>query len=165
MLYAGNFLLPAFAETIADRFEYAVTYLPRDVRRASELGGNALVASRTAANPELAADFLAFMGEATQMKDFCEASVLLPTRSSLLEQDLEFAVAGDLMGVYTDQVGTIEDRDVADVTTATFAEVNLALANELEQCFLGGRSVDDTLAALSEQVEESAALNVEDGAA
>ena len=30
MLYAGNFLLPAFAETIKDRFEYAVTYLPRD---------------------------------------------------------------------------------------------------------------------------------------
>lgn len=165
MLYAGNFLLPAFAETIADRFDYAVTYLPRDVRRASELGGNALVASRTATNPELAADFLAFMGEAAQMKDFCEASVLLPTRTSLLDQQLDFAVAGDLMGVYTDQVGTIEDRDVADVTTATFAEVNLALANELEQCFLGGRSVDDTLQALDEQVGESATLNVEDGAA
>lgn len=27
MVFAGNFLLPAFAGTIADRFEYAVTYL------------------------------------------------------------------------------------------------------------------------------------------
>lgn len=37
MLYAGNFLLPAFAETIKDRFEYAVTYLPAtsDVRASS----------------------------------------------------------------------------------------------------------------------------------
>lgn len=165
MLYAGNFLLPAFAETIADRFDYAVTYLPRDERRASELGGNALVASRTATNPELAAEFLAFMGEPTQMQDFCEAAVLLPTRASLLDQELDFSVAGDLMGVYTDQATTIEDRDVADVTSATFAEVNLALANELEQCFLGGRSVEETLAALDEQVAGSAALNVEDGAA
>ncbi|GAA5108422.1 hypothetical protein GCM10023339_07390 [Alloalcanivorax gelatiniphagus] len=164
MLYAGNFLLPAFAETIADRFEYAVTYLPRDVRRASELGGNALVASRTASNPDLAADFLAFMGEAEQMLDFCAASVLLPTRTSLLDRRIDFAVAADLMPVYTDQVGTIEDRDVADVTTATFAEVNLALANELEQTFLGGRSVEETLAALDEQVTDSAALNVVDGA-
>ena len=57
------------------------------------------------------------------------------------------------MPVFADQVTTIEARDVADVTTATFAEVNLALANELEQCFLGGRSVEDTLAALDEQVE------------
>ena len=159
MLYAGNFLLPAFAETIADRFEYAVTYLPRDVRRASELGGNALVATRSATNADLAADFLAFMGEPDQMRDFCEAAVLLPTRTSLLDQGLDFAVGSDLMPVYADQVTTIEDRDVADVTTATFAEVNLALANELEQCFLGGRSVEETLRALDDQVDESAALN------
>ena len=162
MLYAGNFLLPAFAETIKDRFAYAVTYLPRDQRRASELGGNALVASRTATNPDLAADFLAYMGEPDQMRDFCEAAVLLPTRTSLLDQRLDFAVAGDLMPVFADQVATIEARDVADVTTATFAEVNLALANELEQTFLGGRSVEDTLAALDEQADASAALNVED---
>ena len=159
MLYAGNFLLPAFAETIKDRFEYAVTYLPRDARRASELGGNALVATKAATNPDLAADFLTFMAAPAQMKDFCEASVLLPTRDSLLSQELDFAVAADLMPVYADQVTTIEPRDVADVTTATFAEVNLSLANELETCFLSGRGTADTLTALAEQVDASAYLN------
>lgn len=159
MVFAGNFLLPAFAETIADRFEYAVTYQPRDARRASEIGGNALVANREAANPELAADFLDFMGRPQQMADFCAASVLLPTRTSLLERDLDFAVGADLMGVYADQVTTIEPRDVADVTTPTFAEVNDALADELDLCFLGGRGTSETLRALAGQVDESAALN------
>ncbi|ROR93050.1 ABC transporter substrate-binding protein [Nocardioides aurantiacus] len=162
MLYAGNFLLPSFADTIKDRFEYAVTYLPRDRRRASELGGNALVATKGATNPELASEFLTFMAAPAQMKDFCEASVLLPTRDSLLSQELDFAVAADLMPVYADQVTTIEPRDVADVTTATFAEVNLSLANELETCFLSGRGTADTLQALAEQVDESAYLNRQD---
>ena len=159
MVFAGNFLLPAFADTIADRFEYQVTYMPQDVRSASELGGNALVATRGATNPELAADFLTFMAAPDQMRDFCEASVLLPTRSSLLEQKLDFAVASDLMPVYADQIATIQDRDVADVTTPTFAEVNNALQNELEECFLSDRDAESTLAALSEQIDEAAALN------
>ncbi|MDT9594973.1 sugar ABC transporter substrate-binding protein [Nocardioides zeae] len=163
MLFAGNFLVPAFAETIGDRFEYAVTYQPRDERRASELGGNAVVATRDSANPELAADLLVYLSSPEAMQQFCEASVLLPTRESLAAEDLDFAVGGDLMGVYADQVTTIEDRDVADVTTPTFAEVNVDLANELEECFLGGRSAAATLRAIADRVDASAALN--DGAA
>lgn len=162
MLCAGNFLVPAFAETIGDRFEYAVTYLPRDERRASELGGNALVATKDSGNPELASELLVHLASPDAMRQFCEASVLLPTRESLASQDLDFVVGGNLMGVYADQVATIEDRDVEDVTTPTFAEVNVDLANELEECFLGGRSTDDTLRAIAEKVTASAALN--DGA-
>ncbi|WP_083968221.1 ABC transporter substrate-binding protein [Janibacter melonis] len=162
MVYAGNFLLPSFAETIGDRFTYAATYLPRGARRASELGGNALVATRTATNPELAAEFLAFLGAPAQMRDFCAASVLLPTRESLRDQDLDFAVSPDLMPVYTDQITTIEQRDVADVTTPTFAEVNLSLANELEACFLEGRGTEETLRSLGEQVDAAATLNRRD---
>ncbi|GAA1933582.1 sugar ABC transporter substrate-binding protein [Nocardioides hwasunensis] len=163
MLFAGNFLVPAFADTIGDRFEYAVTYQPRDERRASELGGNAIVATRDSGNPELAAELLVYLGSSDAMKQFCEASVLLPTRESLAAQDLDFAVGGDLMGVYADQVSTIEDRDVADVTTPTFAEVNVDLANELESCFLGDSSPQDTLGAIADKVDAAALLN--DGAA
>jgi multiple sugar transport system substrate-binding protein len=85
--------------------------------------------------------------------------VLLPTRDSLIEQGLDFALRPDLMPVYTDMITTIEDRDVADVTTPTFAEVNVDLANELEQSFLNGRSTEDTLATLADQVTASAYLN------
>ena len=162
MLFAGNFLLPSFVQTIGKRFDYAVTYLPRDARRASELGGNALVATKDATNPDLVADFLEFMAAPTQMRDFCAAATLLPTRRSLLERRLDFADSPELMPVYADQVTTIQSRDVADVTTASFAEINLALANELEESFLSGRSSRKTLGALAEQVDESASLNRQD---
>ncbi|WP_299054933.1 sugar ABC transporter substrate-binding protein [uncultured Nocardioides sp.] len=159
MVFAGNFLLPAFAETIGDRFGYGATFQPQDARRSSELGGNALVANADAANPELAAEFLTYMVEPDQMATFCAEGVLLPTRTSLLEQGLDFAIGADLMGVYADQIRTITDRDVADVTTPTFAEVNTVLANELEQCFLGDASVSDTLDAIAERVDQTATLN------
>jgi multiple sugar transport system substrate-binding protein len=159
MLFAGNFLLPAFADTIGNRFEYAATYLPQDQRQASELGGNAIVASKQAVNADLAAEFLVFLASPESMGDFCSASVLLPTRTSLVERGLDFALGKDLMPVYAEQIRTIEARDVADVTTPTFAEVNVDLANELEETFLGGRSTDDTLQRLSEQVTAGAALN------
>jgi len=159
MLFAGNFLVPSFADTIGDRFEYAVTYLPQDARRAAELGGNALVATAEATNPDLATEFLVFAASPEQMADFCSAAVVLPTRVSVLEQGLDYAISPQLMPVYEDQITTIEDRDVADVTTPTFAEVNNDLANQLESCFLGGAAVGSTLATLADQVDESAALN------
>jgi multiple sugar transport system substrate-binding protein len=158
MVFAGNFLLPSFEETVAGRFEYAATYQPRDVRAASELGGNGLVASKDASNPELAAEFLAFMAGREQMAAFCSEAVLLPTRQSLVEQGLDFAVRPDLMPVFVEQATTLAEGDIAQVTTPTFAETNLALQNELEECFVGGRSVDDTLAALAEAIDETASL-------
>lgn len=158
MIFAGNFLLPSLEDTIAGRFEYAATYQPVDVRGASELGGNALVVSRDAVNPELAAEFLSFMAGRDQMAAFCAEAVLLPTRQSLVEEGLDFAVRPDLMPVYLGQATTFTEEDIAQVTTPTFAEVNLALQNELEETLAGGRSVDDTLAALAEAVDETTSL-------
>ena len=158
MIFAGNFLLPSLEDSIGGRFEYAATYQPRDVRGASELGGNALVVSKDASNPELAAELLAFMAGRDQMARFCADAVLLPTRQSLVEQGLEFAIRPDLMPVFLDQATTFTEEDIAQVTTPTFAEVNLALQNELEETFAGGRSVEDTLAALAEAIDETVGL-------
>jgi multiple sugar transport system substrate-binding protein len=158
MLFAGNFLLPTLQDTIGDRFEYVATYPPRDVRAAGDLGGNALVATKDARNPELAAEFLSFMAGRDQMAAFCAGAVLLPTRQSLIEQGLEFAVRPDLMPVFLDQATTLTEEDIAQVTTPTFAEINLALQNELEETFVGGRSPDDTLKALADAVAETTSL-------
>ena len=159
MVFAGNFLIPSLEDTIAGRFEYAATYQPRDVRSASELGGNGLVVTREATNPELAAEFIAFMAGRDQMAAFCSEAVLLPTRQSLVDQGLDFAIRPDLMPVFVQQATTLTEEDIAQVTTPTFAETNLALQNELEECFRGGRSIDDTLTALAGSIDETAGAN------
>ena len=45
--------------------------MPRDERGATDLGGNALVATKDTQNPELAAEFLKFMVSADAMTAFC----------------------------------------------------------------------------------------------
>jgi multiple sugar transport system substrate-binding protein len=155
MVFAGNFLLPSFEETVAGRFEYAATFQPREVRSASELGGNGLVVSKDAKNPDLAAEFLAFMAGREQMATFCSEAVLLPTRQSLVDEGLDFAIRPDLMPVFVSQATTLTEEDIAQVTTPTFAETNLALQNELESCFRGSSSVDDTLKAIADAIDET----------
>jgi multiple sugar transport system substrate-binding protein len=92
-----------------------------------------------------------------QMAAFCSQAVLLPTRQSLIDQGLDFAVRPDLMPVFVEQATTLTEGDIAQVTTPTFAETNLALQNELEECFRGGRSVEDTLSAISGDIDEASA--------
>lgn len=148
----GNFVLPAVDTAVGSRFDWAVTYHPQDVRAASDLGGNALVATRQARNPELAGEFLRFMMEPENQKSFCEEAIELPTRRSLTESQLDFSVRPDLAPVYAQQATTLTPEDVAQVTVPGFGRINTALQDELEQCFVGGRSVDETITAIAENV-------------
>ena len=156
MAFAGNFLLPGIADGIKDKFEWQVTYQPRDERASSDLGGNALVATKDSKNTDLAAEFLAFMVEPDNMRLFCEKSLELPTRQSLVEEKLDFAVRPDLMPVYVDQATTLTPEDVAQVTVPYFGQVNTLLQDQLELAFRGKQGTDDTLRNIAKGITAAA---------
>lgn len=156
MAFAGNFLLPGIEEGIKKKFDYKVTYQPRDKRASSDLGGNALVATKDSANKDLAAEFLAFMVEPKNMRLFCEKSLELPTRQSLVSEKLDFAVRPDLMPVYIDQTTTLTADDVAQVTVPWFGQVNTLLQDQLELAFRGQQSPDKTLSAIAAGITSAA---------
>jgi multiple sugar transport system substrate-binding protein len=156
MAYVGNFLLASMEPQIANKFDWQVTYQPRDVRASSDLGGTALVANANPGDADLAGEFLNFMAGAEPMGLFCEETTVIPTRNDLLDSDMSFAVRPDLMPVFLDMATTITPEDVAQVTTPFFGEVNTILQNELELCFQGGQSADDTLNAIAAGVEKAA---------
>src|SRR3954453_4446506 len=56
LIFAGDFLIPSLADTVK-KFQWGVTYLPRDKKAATDLGGTAVVVSKDAKDPELAAKF------------------------------------------------------------------------------------------------------------
>jgi multiple sugar transport system substrate-binding protein len=156
MAFAGNFLLPGIEDGVKKKFDYQVTYQPRDKRASSDLGGNALVATKDSKNADLAAEFLAFMVEPKNMRLFCEKSLELPTRQSLVDEKLNFAVRSDLMPVYVDQTTTLTADDVAQVTVPWFGQVNTLLQDQLELAFRGQQSPDKTLSAIADGITSAA---------
>ena len=155
MLFAGNFLLPD-VDSLAE-FEWGATYMPRNVRGASDLGGNALVATASTEKADLAAEFLAFMVSEDQMRNFCAATTELPTLQSLVGTDIEFATRPDVMPLFVEQATTIEESDVAQLASPNMAAINTVLSDQLELAFTQGQSTEETLAKISEGIAAATA--------
>ncbi len=155
MLFAGNFLLPD-VDSLAE-FEWGATYMPRDARGASDLGGNALVATASTEKADLAAEFLAFMVSEDQMRNFCAATTELPTLQSLVGTDIEFATRPDVMPIFVEQATTIQESDVAQLASPDMAAINTVLSDQLELAFTQGQSTEETLANISEGIAAATA--------
>ncbi|MFD3443101.1 ABC transporter substrate-binding protein [Microbacteriaceae bacterium 4G12] len=155
MLFAGNFLLPD-VDSLAE-FEWGATYMPRNARGASDLGGNALVATASTEKADLAAEFLAFMVSEDQMRNFCAATTELPTLQSLVGTDIEFATRPDVMPIFVEQATTIEESDVAQLASPNMAAINTVLSDQLELAFTQGQSTEETLAKISEGIAAATA--------
>ncbi|WP_104180219.1 sugar ABC transporter substrate-binding protein [Arthrobacter sp. B0490] len=155
MAFVGNFVLPGLDENIKD-FEWGATYLPRDERGACDLGGNALVATKSARNPELAAEFLKFMTQPEQMSDFCARAMELPTLNSLVGTELDYQTRPDIAGIFVEQATTLEPSDVEQLTAPAMATINPKLRDQLEAAFTQGQPVEETLANIAAAVDEAA---------
>ncbi|WP_367048407.1 sugar ABC transporter substrate-binding protein [Streptomyces sp. Je 1-332] len=144
MSFAGDFLLPTIDPALKKDL-YGVTYQPRGRQAATDLGGNAVAATRTTENPELAADFLKFLANEENMVRFCEQCVVLPTRRSLLNQHLDYAVRPDLMPVYAEQATVLTPAMTEQIAVPGFGRINSALQDELEAAFVNRQPADVTL--------------------
>ncbi|QHC57492.1 sugar ABC transporter substrate-binding protein [Rathayibacter sp. VKM Ac-2760] len=153
MSFVGSFLVPD-VDNLAD-FEWAATPMPVDERGATDLGGNALVATADSDNPELAAEFLAFMTEADNMAAFCAATNELPTRTDIDPASIDFAVRPDVMPVFVEQAATITPRDVQQLTSPFLAQISVAMQDQLEEAFVNGRSTEETLTGLSDAIAQA----------
>lgn len=158
MTFVGDFLVPELADG-ANGYqggEWATTYMPQDRAAASDLGGNAVVATRDTQHPDIAAAFLRFLVEEEQMRDFCQRANELPTLRSLADTKLDYAVRPDVMDVFTRQATTITETAVQETVVPGFAAVNTALQDQLELAF-HGRSLDQAVAGVDRAVTEAVA--------
>ncbi|MET0589982.1 MAG: sugar ABC transporter substrate-binding protein [Naasia sp.] len=153
MAFVGSFLVPD-VDDLAE-FDWVATPMPVDERGATDLGGNALVATAGTDNPELAAEFLRFMSNAENMAAFCAATNELPTRVDIDPASIEFAVRPDVMPVFVEQATTIEPSDVKQLTSPYLAEIAVGMQDQLEQAFVGGQSTADTLAGMTSTIESA----------
>lgn len=150
MTWAGAFLLPD-ADSALD-FEWGATFSPRRDRSAGDFGGNALVATADARQPELAAAFLSSITDEEPMRDFCQTASLLPTRADLTESGIEFDVRGDLSPVFVGQATTVLPEDSGQVASPSMSEIITVLQDQLERAFVGDQATAATLRNMSDGI-------------
>lgn len=157
MAFVGDFLVPTIANPKTGyKGTWGATYMPRDKAAASDLGGNALVASKATKNADLAAAFLTFAASEDMMKYFCEQAIELPTRGSLAQSNLDFATRPELMKVFSQQATTVGEKVVKESTVPAFNTVNTLLQDQLEAAF-GGQATADTLQKIADGVNTALA--------
>jgi multiple sugar transport system substrate-binding protein len=152
MLLGGDWQIP-FLQQNMTKYQWDVTYMPRDVALASDLGGNCLAISRDSKHPDVAADFLKFVVNEDNMRAFVTSAQFLPVRAALMQQQLEYALRPDAMKVYVEQATTIPDHLVRTVTMPNFSKINAAMADELDLAFTSGQDPKSTAENLDSKIK------------
>jgi multiple sugar transport system substrate-binding protein len=158
MTFMGDFLVPEIADPKNgyQGGEWGTTFLPQDKTAAADLGGNAIVAWKGTANPDLAAAFLKFLVSEDAMRRFCELATELPTLQSLASETLDYQTRPDSMKVFTQQATTITDTVVKETTVPGFATISTTLQDQLELGLRGG-DTDTTLRAIASGIRGAVA--------
>ncbi len=157
MMLNGDWVLPAVGDLFGNDDAWGVTYMPRRVEMASDLGGNGLCVTSDSQYPEEAADVLKFLGEEANMEYFLTEANFLPTRTSLTERTLKYKAYSDEMNLFTEQSDTIPDDMAKAETIPTFIEINEKMADELDLMLTSGQSPEETAQNLSAIIENSTA--------
>jgi multiple sugar transport system substrate-binding protein len=139
MLLGGDWQIP-FLQQNMTKYKWDVTYMPRDVAKASDLGGNCLGVSRDSKNPDVAIDFVKFIVNEDNMRAFITSAQFLPVRTALMNQKLDYALRPDAMQVFVEQARTIPGHLVRTVTMPVFSKINAAMTDELDLTSTAGQA-------------------------
>ena len=87
LVIAGDWQIPFISKNMT-KFDWGVTYMPRDVAMASDLGGNCLAVSRDSKNPDAAADV-------REVHDRCRANMRDFVVNGAVAAGAQVAVVGE----------------------------------------------------------------------
>lgn len=151
MIY-GDWIMNDVSKAIAPS-KWDITYMPKDVSAASDLGGNLLAVSKSSKNPAVAADFIKFVCNSANMKSFCETDLFLPVRKSLPASSLKFSKQSAQMATFVEQATTIPSGMAGVETLPTFNPIQSILADQLDLCFTGQQDAAKTAKAISDGIK------------
>ena len=156
MIQTGSFLVPSLDDTVKDKFEWGATYLPRDVGAAADLGGNGVVVTDGAKNPEVAVEFAKFLVTKENMQLFCEQTGALPVRNDLADAKLGFTSRPDLMPIFQQQATTQPEKLVQTCVLPAFPGINQALIDNMDPYLSNpGASTDSVVAGLTASIQKA----------
>ena len=151
MMLNGNWQIPFVEQQM--KAKWGVTYLPRDVAMADDLGGTCVAVSRDSKTPELAAEFVKFLVNEENMRSFVNTAQLLPVRTSIVDKGIEFSLRPNEMKVFVEQTKTIPEHLVSTVIHPNWGRFNPKMADELDLAFTSGQSAEQTAENIQAHIE------------
>ena len=140
--------IAAFDEAMPE--EWGTAPMIRNVGEASDLGGNALAVTRSAREPELAAELVAYMTSRENIQEFCHNGNWIPSRTSLDAEDIGYAAHEDVMQQFIDQGTTIPLSMVKAQSGEYFSSLNAVFADYLDLCLIGQLTPQEASAQMME---------------
>lgn len=151
MMLNGNWQIPFVDQQM--KAKWGVTYLPRDVAMADDLGGTCVAISRDCKVPDVAADFLKFLVNEENMRDYVNKAQFLPVRKSLVDKGIDYSIRPKEMGVFVEQTKTIPEHLVKTVIHPNWGKFSPKMTDELDLAFTSGQSAEQTAKNIEAHVE------------
>lgn len=147
----GNWSLISFSRRITE-FKWDVTYLPRDKRRATNVGGENLVIFNTG-KEQAAVRLLRYLTDKEQLAEFSKKALFIPTRKSLLTPDFTYEQHNEAMQKFIQQSLDFEPEWAIEQGLPAFSELEKDLIKHVELSILGEETPAQALKAVDSAYE------------
>lgn len=149
LLASGNFQIPEATETVGDQFRWSFTYMPTTLGTPIELA-----AFNQTENPAETAALLMFLAEPENMARICRAANLVPTRTDLPAESIDYPVGADQMAILQRQATVASERIQREMKHPAWSEIDLMLRDKLEQLALGSLTAAQVIEEGSIEIEQ-----------
>jgi alpha-1,4-digalacturonate transport system substrate-binding protein len=116
-------------------------------------GGKFMAAFKGSANPELAAELVAFMNSRAAQEKFAKEAQFLPTRKDLIAEGVDYPERAEDMAVFLSDVERTEADAYASNYNPGFSATADEMVAELGRAIADQQSISDTVAAIREAAQ------------
>jgi multiple sugar transport system substrate-binding protein len=156
MMICSDFQMNTIKGKLPDE-QWTVAPLFKDVTSATNMGGNALVITKSADDPAAAEKFAEFVCNPENMTSFCEQSAFVPVREDLVGKDLQWVYRPELMKIFAANAATLSPEVAKLQSLPQFGSINQVLSDQLDLCWTGQQSSADTAKKISEGIKTALA--------
>jgi alpha-1,4-digalacturonate transport system substrate-binding protein len=154
LYYGGSFRVSNFDKTIADKFEWKAVPNPCVETCTGMPGGGFVIAFKNTQYPKEVARVVEFLTDKKNAAEFAVKSPLLPARSDLSKEGLEYPARSADLGTFLSAVNKTTDEAFNLQNHPLIGAVNVESRDRLRQVIVGEISLDDAIKKIQAKMDE-----------
>lgn len=152
--YSGVWQVSNFAKVIGDKFEWKAVPNPCIETCTGMPGGGFVIAFKNTQHPKEVARLVEFLTAKKNVAEFSVKSPLLPARSDLAKEGLDYATRPADLKVFLGAVGKTTDEAFNLQNHPLIGAVNVETRDRLSQVIVGEISLDEAIKKIQAKMDE-----------